>query len=145
MKMTPMATLEETLAEAVATGKLGSVVSVRAMLHLPGEESDLETAASVVLSLSGRLVGSETGSLVARGHGSGRQLNLLLRLDAGPIVSLSLTRGSVDQLELALVVVGNHGVIRLEGAELAEEIGLSAEAFAVADDAWLERIRAVAG
>ena len=107
--MTPMATLEETLAEAVATGKLGSVVSVRAMLHLPGEESDLETAASVVLSLSGRLVGSETGSLVARGHGSGRQLNLLLRLDAGPIVSLSLTRGSVDQLELALVVVGGRG------------------------------------
>ena len=139
--MTPIATLEETLEEAVATGKLGSVVSVRALLHLPGEEPDLETAAAVLLSLSGRLVGSDPGSLVVRGHGSGRQLNLLLRLDAGPIVSLSLTRGSVDQLELALVVVGNHGVIRLEGAELAEEIGLSAEAFAVADDVWLERIR----
>ena len=96
--MTPIATLEETLEEAVATGKLGSVVSVRALLHLPGEEPDLETAASVLLSLSGRLVGSDPGSLVVRGHGSGRQLNLLLRLDAGPIVSLTLTRGSVDQL-----------------------------------------------
>ena len=143
--MTPIATLEETLEEAVATGKLGSVVSVRALLHLPGEEPDLETAASALLSLSGRLVGSDPGSLVVRGHGSGRQLNLLLRLDPGPIVSLSLTRGSVDQLELALVVVGNHGVIRLEGAELAEEIGLSAGTFAVADDAWLERIRSVEG
>ena len=84
--MTPIATLEETLEEAVATGKLGTVVSVRALLHLPGEEPDLETAASVLLSLSGRLVGSDPGSLVVRGHGSGRQLNLLLRLDAGPIV-----------------------------------------------------------
>ncbi len=143
--MSSIATLEETLGEAVATGKLGTVVSVRALLHLPGEEPDLEAAASVVLALSGRLIGSETGSLVARGHRSGRQLNLLLRLDAGPIVSVSLTRGSVAQLELALVVVGNHGVVRLEGAELAGEIGLSAEAFAVADGAWLDRIRAVAG
>ena len=30
-------------------------------------------------------------------------------------------------------------MIRLEGAELAGEIGLSAEAFAVAEGAWLDR------
>ena len=41
---------------------------------------------------------------------------------------------------LALVVVGNHGVIRLEGAELAAEIGLNGDAFAGAEGSWLDRV-----
>ena len=138
--MSSIATLEETLGEAVATGKIGTVVSVRVLLHLPDETADLESAASVVLALAARLLGSDAGSLVTRGHESGRQLNLLLRLDAGGIASVSVTAGSVPQLELALLVVGNHGMIRLEGAELAGEIGLSGESFAEADAAWRDRI-----
>ena len=51
--MNSIATLEETLGQAVATGKIGTVVSVRALLHLPGEETaDLEAAAAVLLALS---------------------------------------------------------------------------------------------
>ncbi|HAA49797.1 MAG TPA: hypothetical protein DCE43_08760 [Planctomycetaceae bacterium] len=138
--MSSIAQLEETLGEAVTTGKIGTVVSIRALLHLPGEQADLETAASVVLGLAGRLIGSDSGSLVTRGQESGRQLNLLVGLDVGGILSVSVTRGSSSQVELVLVVVGNHGVIRLEGAELAEEMGLSEESFAGPDDSWLERI-----
>ena len=138
--MSSIAILEETLAQAVATGKIGTVVSVRALLHLPDETADLESAAAVLLALAGRLLGSDAGSLVTRGHESGRQLNLLLRLDAGGIVSASVTRGCASQLELALVVVGNHGVIRLEGAELATEIGLNGDAFAGAEGSWLDRV-----
>ena len=51
-----------------------------------------------------------------------------------------MTRGGVSKLELDLVVVGNHGVIRMEGSELAEEMGLSVGSFAEADEAWLKRI-----
>ena len=138
--MSSIAQLEETLGEAVTTGKIGTVVSVRALLHLPDEQADLETAASVVLGLAGRLIGSDAGSLVTRGQESGRQLNLLMRLDAGGILSVSVTRGSSSQVELVLVVVGNHGVIRLEGAELAEEMGLSGESFGDPDDLWRELI-----
>ena len=138
--MSSIAQLEETLGEAVTTGKIGTVVSVRALLHLPDEQADLETAASVVLGLAGRVIGSDAGRLVTRGQESGRQLNLLMRLDAGGILSVSVTRGSSAQVELVLVVVGNHGVSRLEGAELAEEMGLSVESFGDPDDAWLELI-----
>ncbi|MEC9008749.1 MAG: hypothetical protein VX311_02235 [Planctomycetota bacterium] len=138
--MSSIAQLEETLGEAVTTGKIGTVVSVRALLHLPDEQADLETAASVVLGLAGRVIGSDAGRLVTRGQESGRQLNLLMRLDAGGILSVSVTRGSSSQVELVLVVVGNHGVIRLEGAELAEEMGLSGESFGDPDDSWLELI-----
>jgi|AP95_1055475.scaffolds.fasta_scaffold179244_1 hypothetical protein len=138
--MSTIATLEETLGKAVATGKIGTVVSVRLLLQLPESSADLESAASVLLGLCGRLIGSDAGSLVTRGHESGRQLNLLLRLDAGGIASVSVTRGSSSRLELDLVVVGNHGVIRMEGSELAEEMGLSGESFAEGERAWLERI-----
>ena len=138
--MSSIAVLQETLCQAVATGKIGTVVSVRAMLHLPEETADLASSASVVLGVLGRVIGSEAGSLVTRGHESGRQLNLLLRLDAGGIVSITVTRGSASRLELGLVVVGNHGVIRLEGSELAEEMGLSGESFAEAEGRWLDRI-----
>ena len=86
------------------------------------------------------MIGSDAGRLVTRGQESGRQLNLLMRLDAGGILSVSVTRGSSSQVELVLVVVGNHGVIRLEGAELAEEMGLSGESFGDPDDSWLELI-----
>ena len=96
-------------AQAVATGKIGTVVSVRALLHLPDETADLESAAAVLLALAGRLLGSDAGSLVTRGHESGRQLNLLLRLDAGGIQSVTVTRGGVSKLELDLVVfLGMH-------------------------------------
>ena len=138
--MSTIATFEETLGQAVATGKIGAVVSVRSLLQLPDPNADLTAAASVLLGLCGRLIGSDAGSLVTRGHESGRQLNLLLRLDAGEIVSVSVTRGSSSRLELDLVVVGNHGVIRMEGSELAEEMGLSGESFAEGVGDWLERI-----
>ena len=140
MTMSSIARFEATLLEAVATGKIGTVVSVRAMLQLPDESADLKSAASVVLALAARVLGTDAGQLVTRSHDSGQQLNLLLRLDAGGIQSVTVTRGGVSKLELDLVVVGNHGVIRMEGSELAEEMGLSVGSFAEADEAWLERI-----
>lgn len=138
--MSSMAPFRETLAAAVGTGKIGTVVSLRALLQLPDADAALDAAASVVLATAGSLVGEGPGRLVVRSHASGRQLNLLLRFDSGPIVSASVTCGIVETVELALVVVGNHGVIRLEGAELADEIGLAAEDFADADPQWSEQI-----
>ncbi|MBQ18594.1 MAG: hypothetical protein CMJ65_15885 [Planctomycetaceae bacterium] len=138
--MSSMAPLQETLAAAVGTGKIGTVVSFRALLQLPDGDTALDTAAAAVLATAESLVGSEPGSLSVRRHASGQQLNLLLRFDGGPIASVSVTGGVVDAVELALVVVGNHGVIRLEGAELAEDIGLTAQAFTKADSRWIERI-----
>ena len=62
--MTPMATLEETLGEAVATGKLGTVVSVRALLHLPGEEPDLEARMQILAEFARDLRGFRTANFL---------------------------------------------------------------------------------
>tara|TARA_B100000029_G_scaffold444228_1_gene463856 strand:- start:1483 stop:1899 length:417 start_codon:yes stop_codon:yes gene_type:complete len=124
--MNGLAHLERTLGDAVATGQVGKVVSVRALLHLPGDDCELELAANTVLTLGAGLVESdiETATRASRNHASGCQASVLAHFANGRIVSVTVTRGSAERLELSLTVVGNHGVIRLEGSELADEIGL---------------------
>ena len=51
-----------------------------------------------------------------------------------------MTGGVVEAVELGLVVIGNHGLIRLEGAELAAEMGLLPEVFLEAAEDWREPI-----
>ena len=54
--------------------------------------------------------------------------------------SVSVTGGVVESVELVLVVIGNQWLIRLEGAELAAEMGLLPGVFDEAAEEWREPI-----
>lgn len=138
--MTTPAPLQEALDQAVATGKAGTIVSARLFLQLPDAAADLESAAAVLTETAGTLMELVPGWLTVRRHASASHLSLLLHADSGPLVSVSVTGGVVESVELVLVVIGNHGLIRLEGAELAAEMGLLPGVFDEAAEEWREPI-----
>jgi hypothetical protein len=55
-----------------------------------------------------------------------RQWNLLCDYSGGQTAQLTLGCGAIASSTLHLLLVGNHGVVRLEGAEMFDETSLSA-------------------
>jgi hypothetical protein len=119
--------LDRTLTDALSTGKVGSPVALRLHLQLADSAADLAQATAALMRLA-ETVFSETPSRVtARTRDeTPRQWNLLCNYPGGQTVQLTLGCGAAASSTLHLLLVGNHGVVRLEGAELFDDTSLSA-------------------
>jgi hypothetical protein len=114
--------LARTLGEAVATGRIGTPVALRVHAVLLDENGD---PAGVFACLMRRLAEPLFGAperLAARGDSAGRILDVLVSYAAGWTALLTLGRmpsppGRGMAPRLDLLVVGNRGVLRLEGGE----------------------------
>ncbi len=113
--------LNQTLTEARAGGKIGVPVSLRLHLQLSNPQADLMAALLAVIQMARPLFGAEPSKLMARGDSTGPQLNVLATFTGGQTLLLTLGRGAVERATLDLLLVGNHGLIRSEGAELFAE------------------------
>jgi hypothetical protein len=119
--MTTLDDLQTALSDTLATGKIGTPVSLRLHLQLTEPDADLFAAMSAVMQMIEPVFSSSSARLRARQDADARQLNVLLDYTNGETVLLTLGRGCAKQPSLNLLVVGNHGVVRLEGGEMIEE------------------------
>jgi len=123
--MTGFPEIKAALAEAVQTGKLGVPVSARVHLQLaedassdesPPTEKDWEALRSAVVELFSVCWNEAPETIHVRQHPTGRQHNTLLQTASGNTVCITIGRGCARQSTLHLLVLGNHGVVRLDGA-----------------------------
>jgi hypothetical protein len=121
--------LRNALRQALETGKIGVPVSLRLHCQLADREVDLVSALAAVLPLAEDCFSTAPVSLAATQDAGQRQLNVMLQYAAGSTVFVTVGRGSAVRNRLHLLVVGNHGVVRLEGADAfdAGNVGTTAD------------------
>lgn len=112
--------------DAVATGKIGTPVAVRLHAHFSNPQTDLAAAFETVMAEIEPLFPAAQWLLMARRSASARQLTLLLKNDAGRSVFVTLTRGGSRTFSPSLLVIGNHGILRLAGGNDFSEALLNA-------------------
>ena len=112
-----LAELQTALAQALATGKVGTPVNVRLHLQVPagGRAGDL---LSVAVDLCEPIFGGRPERLAAMGSDAAHQWNVLLHYGFGQTLSVTAGVGAAKRATIQLLVGGNHGIIRLEGDDL---------------------------
>lgn len=111
-----------TVEDALATGQAGVPVSARMQWSIRAAAEAPAVAASLLSRLSS-LFRSSLSRVMVQQHISGEVLNVLATLVGGQTISLSLfsnpaaagSENGTSARAADLLVVGNHGVIRLEG------------------------------
>ncbi len=134
--------LSTTLWEAVETKRIGIPVALRLHLQLCDPQADLTVAMVASLCLVEPFFNLNPSRLMARRDSADRQLNVLLETADGRTVFVTVGRGSTGQATLHLLLIGNHGVVRLEGAQTFEEEALqgAASELSAKVDEWNTRI-----
>ncbi len=112
--------LNSTLSAALARGKVGTPVSLR--LHLQVTESNNDSVAllALLMPLLQTAFGSPPNRLLTRRNAVADQLTVLFNFATGQSAMVTCGCGSARRTSLQLLLVGNCGVIRLEGGELFE-------------------------
>ncbi len=135
--------LTRTLEQALATGRAGTPVAVR--WHLVDRVDASADAASAAVerfaalgALSECLLRQPPASLVASANPSGRHLQVLIRFQSGATGVVTVALVPDGQTRLELLLVGNHGIVRLEGGEQFDTASLPKPPVA---DAWIRACR----
>ena len=68
--------------------------------------------------------GSPT-TVIARQTSGGTQLNVLVTLENGRTILATVGSGSVSYSVLELLLIGNHGIVRLEGEDRIDKLVLT--------------------
>ncbi|MAT13825.1 MAG: hypothetical protein CMJ46_00980 [Planctomyces sp.] len=115
---TSISQLGTALQQAVATGQVGQAVSMRARVTaptpaIPAAINSLMAIATDLLHLSGNDE-MPTGRFRARRHPSGLQMDVLLQAENGVSLSLTWVRYEDQPAAIKLLLIGNHGIVRLE-------------------------------
>ncbi len=108
--------LANTLIGAAENGQVGTPVALR--LHGRFSEPKAEPSAvlAAAIDLGDRLFGDSPARLMARGDTETQCMNALISYGGG--ATLFVTCGAADRPSLHALLIGNHGIARLEGAEL---------------------------
>lgn len=126
--------VQSALADAVRTGKLGTPVAARVHVQLVDDAVEPDAVLAPVLEMLRPCFDHPPASVRAREHASEGQWNVLFQTAAGGTVFVTVGCGAANAPGLHLLVIGNHGVLRLEGAECFRPGDLSAAA--PAPQAW---------
>ena len=109
-----LADLEQTLLQAVAADRIGTPVAFRLHAQLAEPESDLAGICAAGLQVAEKLLGARSSRLFAQQNSGGNQWQILVNYSSGATVSLTVGRGISTQNRVNGLVVGNHGIARLE-------------------------------
>ena len=119
--------LQKAVSEALASGQIGTPVSLRAHWQLADPNADLVKALAIILRVAEPAFSRVPDRLTARRGPDERQIHVLLHYADGKTALITLGRGSVQGESLHWLLIGNHGIMRLEGAEMFEATGPLAE------------------
>lgn len=109
--------IQGALSDAMQTGKLGTPVAARVHLLVDGEV-DIAGAVERIVSMLAPCFEQPPTTVRARRHTTRRFTSLLLQSGNGRTIFITL--GHANRPAFHLLVVGNHGILRLEGGELFE-------------------------
>ena len=112
--------LETAVRQSLETGRLGTPVSLRMHWQLPQPETDLAAWLALLARKFVSLLGDPPARLMAQRCAEGRQWHLLLTGTRGRTASLALGCGASKTPQAQLLVIGNHGLLRLTGSEPLE-------------------------
>lgn len=117
--MTPVETdsvtvtaVENSVRDAVATGRIGQPVNVRLHWQAGPQVEDIKHVADTAMHLAESVLGLEDATVTTRPAEGGELLHALMQDRQGRSALISVCAGKASTL--SLTVYGNHGVIRLE-------------------------------
>jgi hypothetical protein len=114
--------LSRALRAELDSQRVGTPVSMRVHLAWPDADADLEAALETMLALARSVFGSEASRVSRSTRADRRQITALCAFERGQSALFSLARGCGSRPVFELLVVGNRGVIRLEGGEELREL-----------------------
>jgi len=117
--------LKRSLCSLLETGKIGTPVSMRVHWQLPKTSTDVCAALASGMNLCQSVMKDSPATLIARQASVGTQLNVLVTLENGRTIMATVGSGSVSYSVLELLLIGNHGIVRLEGEGRIEEFVLT--------------------
>jgi hypothetical protein len=132
--------LRRTLHQALGSGRVGIPVALRLHLRLEktgAANADLVSAAAVLMSWGEQVFGSPPRD-VAVSQSRDESLTILATCAGGQMIHVTVA--AAERAELHLLLVGNRGIVRLEGGELFEAASVEVEV-SHAQEQWAERIR----
>ena len=124
--------VRESLAAALKGGQLGTPCSLRARLQMAQPAADLLRSQEALATLAAPWLPAGVMTLYARRAAADQELSVLAVHERGPTVFLTAGRGAARGSTLDVLLVGNHGIARLEGADCLDA------------DAWAEAVEATA-
>jgi hypothetical protein len=115
--------LQNALTAAIATGRIGTPVALRVHAIVASDSFNPAAALDAVIGLAGTAFPTKPQQMTARSGGAGQQWNVLLIYAGGQTLSFSIASSpaSTGGNRLHLLLIGNHGIIRLEGKELVDD------------------------
>jgi hypothetical protein len=117
--------LKRTLCSVLETGTIGTPVSMRVHWLISNTPTDVCAALVSSMNFCVSVMRSSPSTLIARQTSGGTQLNVLVTLENGRTILATVGSGCVDYSVLKLLVIGNHGVVRLEGEGRIDELLLT--------------------
>jgi len=119
-----LAELRQTLDDALGGGSVGVPVAARIHCQLDDPQCDLLAGLASLLALAeGALSPERAARLFARHSDDPRQLSVLVSYSSGQTSFVTIGCGAAAEPALHLLLVGNRGVVRLEGAEQFDPAG----------------------
>jgi len=109
--------LRSALKQALATGRAGQPVALRLHLQTGTAAATTEQLLACLMPVVSDVFGDEPQRVLARSATDSGQLNLLLEYEQGATVLVSVVALGQSRPCLHVILIGNHGVIRLEGGE----------------------------
>lgn len=113
--------LKRTLCSVLETRKIGTPVSMRVHWQMPKTSTDVCAALASSMNLCHSVMRGSPSTLIARQAFGGTQLNVLVTLENGRTILATVGSGRVNYSVLKLLLIGNHGVVRLEGESRIDE------------------------
>lgn len=113
--------LSRAVTAALETGKIGTPVAMRLYVRCADDSIDPAAVLNAAASLAGAIFSASPQNLTARFSEDRRQLNVLLGYADGQTLLLSVI-GDVAGDGCDLLLIGNHGIVRLEGGELFDAV-----------------------
>ena len=136
-------TLEEiksTLLSTIETGRIGTPVSLRLYVQLTKADWNLVDLGVQLLAVARVVFDSDVAMIQSQSNARQSQISVLAESLTGRTVSLTIGAGHAKEPQFDLLLVGNHGVARLEGLEDFDESSLSSHQ-ACQSDAFAARLQ----
>lgn len=114
--------LNNALSDVVASGKIGTPVSLRIHLQIPDATESVNSILAKIIHFGQSIVAGTPSSLVARKNTRQSQLNVILSCAGGQTILATVGSGSSNRMHMQLLLIGNHGIVKLEGEDQLEAL-----------------------
>lgn len=110
-------TLEQTVEQALKTGKIGTPVAMRLNLQVTENSKSLKSLKQWSERFATAIFQSEIKSVSTNRHWDASQSSSIVLFENGATLSTTIGQQSSDNSVIQFLLIGNQGVIKSEGLE----------------------------